>query len=149
MRFFGRSGNDFKDSFFSEHVPLCRFFWKTRGAFKLHINYNPEYDQDEFGDILCSNLNCDFYFEIDEEGNYTSKCEVDFIQDEFTQWKHNFPTKLEPGQPTSRAKEMVLRVYDINKTENETIMDKWDIWEKHSVLDLSFKETRTARGNWT
>ena len=149
MRFFGRSGNDFKDSFFAEHVPLCRFLWKTRGAFKLHINYNPEYDQDEFGDILCSNLHCDFYFEIDKEGNYTSRCEVKFIQDEFTKWKHNFPTKLEPGQPTSRAKEMVLRVYDINKTENETIMDKWAIWEEHSKMDLSFNETRTARGNWS
>ena len=44
---------------------------------------------------------------------------------------------------------MVLRVYDINKTENETVMDKWAIWEEHSKMDLSFNETRTARGNWS
>ena len=149
MKFFGRSGNDFKDSFFAEHVPLCRFLWKTRGAFKLHINYNPEYDQDEFGDILCSNLNCDFYFEIDEEGNYTSECKADFMQDDLTKWQWNMPAFVKPGQPVSRAKQMVLRVYDINKTENETIEDKQDLYHEMTKQDLSFSERRTARGKWT
>jgi len=149
MNFFGRSGDDFKDSFFAEHIPLVRLLWRTRGAFKLHINYNPEYDTYVFTELLGSNLNCDFYFEIDEEGNYTSECKAEFIQDNLTKWQWNMPAGVKPGQPISRAKQMVLRVYDINKTENETIEDKQDLYHEMTKQDLSFSERRTARGKWT
>lgn len=149
MEFFGTSGNDFKDSIFSEHLPLCRLLWFSRGAFKIHLDYNSEEDTKEFSDLLGSNFNGHFTFEIDSEGNYNAEFDITFIQDEATAWQHYVNHTPEPGVPVSRARGMALRVYDLTKTENETLQDKYDFYDEMAKLDLSFKERRTASGIWS
>lgn len=146
---FERSNIDFEDSLFSEHFPLCRLLWFSRGAFKLHIDYNAKEDQKEFGDLLGSNFNGYFKFEINKEGKYSTECKIDFIQDKLTAWRRNFPAKEVPKEKQSRAQQMALRVYDLNKTEIETMDDKWRLYHHHVKTNLSFNERRTASGIWS
>jgi len=150
LKFFGTRGDDpknnFVDSIFSEIVVLARVFWKTRGAFSLHVNFEENYDTSEFTGYLGCNFNADFYFKIDSAGNYTSSFEINFIQDDSTVWRMNtYETEVDPAKPLSRAKQNVLRVINIDTTGND---DKWEIWNKHSILDMSFHEKRTASGKW-
>lgn len=145
VKFFGKTGDDFKDSIFSEPVVLARILWKSRGAFSLHIKFDSEYDTEEFTNYLGCNFNGDFYFDIDEEGNYNSKFSVKFIQDDHTDWKMNFKKPPDPNTPLSRAKQNVLRVININDDDQN---DEWKIWDEHSKKKMSFKETRTSSGKW-
>ena len=138
MEFFGTSGNDFKDSIFSEHLPLCRLLWFSRGAFKIHLDYNSEEDTKEFSDLLGSNFNGHFTFEIDSEGNYNAEFDITFIQDEATAWQHYVNHTPEPGVPVSRARGMALRVYDLTKTENETLQDKYDFYDEMNFYETPF-----------
>ena len=58
---------------------------------------------------------------------------------------NTYETEVDPAKPLSRAKQNVLRVINIDTTGND---DKWEIWNKHSILDMSFHEKRTASGKW-
>ena len=83
--------------------------------------------------MLGSNFNGHFTFEIDSEGNYNAEFDITFIQDEATAWQHYVNHTPEPGVPVSRARGMALRVYDLTKTENETLQDKYDFYDENKI----------------
>lgn len=141
----GNTGNNFRDSIFSEIWSLLRILWLTRGGFDIHIPFRQDYDTFEFGEWLSSNFTADFRFRIDSDGNWDANFDVKFIQDESSAWRGNVYPDVDPTKPISRAKSFVLRGLDPKK---ETAEQRFAKYREYLDIDLSFSDTFKSKGKW-
>lgn len=73
--------NPYADGLVNEIWPFLRMIWRTRGAFKTNIHFNPEIDSMEFGDAYGTGKYIgEFKFDIDVDGNWSADFSWDFKQ---------------------------------------------------------------------
>ena len=120
---------EFADSSMNEIWPLLRLLYRTRGAFDIEIDFNPQADYSEFGDRLSCNFNALIIFNIDSLGKYTADLNFKFIQSA-NPWKYE---NYMGGDSNAAKRAQILA----NIPEG---IDKNTIWEKeHHILEQRLK----------
>lgn len=139
----------YQDSSINEPFGLFRLLWKTRGGYKLKINFNPEIDLEEFGPALKCNLNGYFEFNIDDVGRWECNVDLKYIQSD-----NSFkPFPSEYYQPANSA---IMRARKLAKPDwgldgvpssmYDSILQ--DIYNYNSNINLSFDYKNKLKGNW-
>jgi radical SAM superfamily enzyme YgiQ (UPF0313 family) len=139
----------YQDSAINEPFGLFRLLWKTRGGYKLKINFNPEIDLEEFGPALKCNLNGYFEFNIDDVGRWNLDVDLKYIQSD-----NSF--KPFPSQYYEPANSAIMRARKLAKPEwgldgvSSTMYDGIleDIYNYNLNVNLSFDYTNKLQGNW-
>jgi hypothetical protein len=72
--------NPLADSLVNEVWPLLRIFYKTRGAYSIEIDFDPETDKQEFSRFLGDNMKAKIKFKIDNDGNWDADFTFDYKQ---------------------------------------------------------------------
>ena len=129
-------------------MPLCRLFWRTRGAFSLSVNFDPDKDYSEFGPQLAHNLTATYKFDINSSGEWHASVSVDFVQPENTWDYHQLP--LSDTNLTHRVIRLATAkglnkeantIEDINKEREELVKQYQDV-------DFSFTLNEKVTGKW-
>lgn len=139
----------YQDSAINEPFGLFRLLWKTRGGYKLKINFNPEIDLEEFGPALKCNLTGYFEFNIDDVGRWECNVDLKYIQSD-----NSFkPFPSEYYQPANSA---IMRARKLAKPDwgldgvpsnmYDSILQ--DIYNYNSNINLSFDYKNKLKGNW-
>lgn len=66
---------------------FLRIMFRTRGGYKLHLIFDPELDEKEFGKRGSAPLNAVYDFEIDDDGNWKADFKWKFVQGQYKDWK--------------------------------------------------------------
>lgn len=143
------TGNKWKDSCINQPFGLFRFLWKSRGGYKLKLNFEPEMDFKEYGPSLATNLKGYYIFEITKEGKW--ECEIDLVykakDNMFKPLPDNF--FFNPNASTLRARKLAKPNWGqegISKEEYNDIIKLTESYNKN--LDLSFEYKNKIKGFW-
>jgi hypothetical protein len=78
-----KSGHgDFADSVMNEVFGFFRMLWRVRGGFEMTLNFNSELDHRDFIFTIAPDSHtytAKLYFKIDDDGNFVTKCDFDFV----------------------------------------------------------------------
>ena len=137
----------FADSVVNEVWPLLRMLWRTRGAFKLDLAFDPAQDSNEFGWNLSSNFTARIQFEINEQGQWSANFVYKFVQAE-NAWSFNdFSTATSVA--ASRARKLAVPGSTGEVVYDDAERDKHlTLLEERKTLDFSFDYTYTNTGQW-
>jgi len=143
------TNNPWIDSCVNEPLGLFRFLWKTRGGYKLQLNFSKEINYNEYGPSLAPNLNGRFIFEIDDSGKWVYDIELEYIQPD-TAWK-SLPREYYFGEESSikRARKHARPEWGIDgisEEKYEELIEEVDRLNKE--VDLSFNIKDVVKGNW-
>lgn len=131
----------FADSLMNEIWPLLRIIYRTRGAYHIHIDFNPDLDTGEFGDTLTGNFYAAVDFTIDSKGNYTGKFSYNYKQKE-NAWNF-FDMSGAKSLGADRARQ--LSGADTNIDFHTHYKNAIDTYQ---YLNLSFEYNFELKGNW-
>jgi len=73
---------DFANSVMNEIWPLLRSLWRALGAYTITIEFDPEFDAQEFGDRLSCNYLAYHKFSIDKKGSWQAEHNYSFRQND-------------------------------------------------------------------
>ena len=134
--------NPLADSLVNEVWPLLRLLWRTRGAYKISIEFNPELDTKEFGNRLAGQLHSNINFKIDEDGNWTA----DFF---FNLHQRDNPWSFfDFSYSTSVGSDRARKLSGI-KNNTETFDEKYkNAMETYNPLNFSFSHHYKGTGKW-
>lgn len=139
--------SSFADSVVNEVWPLLRLLWRTRGAFSIDLQFNPEQDSQEFGWNLSSDFTAQIKFEINEQGRWTADFYYKFKQAE-NAWNFN-DYSTATSVAASRARKLAVPgstgqvVYDDEERDRHLAL-----LEQRKQLDFSFEYTYKDIGQW-
>jgi hypothetical protein len=138
---------NFADTVANEVWPLLRMLWRTRGAFKLNLVFDPQQDSNEFGWNLSSNFTANIEFEINELGQWHADFDYKFVQAD-NAWSFNdFSTATSVA--ASRARKLAVPgstgqvVYDDVERDHHL-----ELLEQRRTLDFSFEYKYSNNGQW-
>lgn len=137
--------NPFADSLVNEVWPLLRMLYRTRGAYKIEINFDDEKDTREFSRFLGDDFNAIIKFEIDNEGNWKADFNFKYVQHE-NAWKFQ--------QYAQKQSNSLKRILILSGKENQPL---WSIDNKtgehmeneyNNTVDFSFDYSFNELGKW-
>jgi radical SAM superfamily enzyme YgiQ (UPF0313 family) len=83
----------FSQTLVNEIWPLFRTLWRSRNhqALDISVNFDPEWDMNNYGNRLADNLTACYKFSIDDDGNWTMDCSFRFVGPEniYQPWQPN------------------------------------------------------------
>jgi len=137
------TGNGLADTVVNEIWPLLRIFWKTRGAYKMELNFDEHIDTEEFSTFIGSPFNAKILFEIDAAGKWKADFDFDFKQPK-DYWHHN--SFANSNSNASKRIEIFARK---SKFPKKTLEEGYnDLMENYVNIDLSFKYNYVNEGQW-
>ena len=171
-----KKGN-FSRTLVNEIWPFLRIMFRTRGGYKLHLIFDPELDEKEFGKRGSAPLNAVYDFEIDADGNWKADFKWDYRQDEYKDWSDkvwmighsteidisvdtvspvwslmNFTRENSNGAIRARKLAWKGTPSESQDPKNAYDKDKYKRLEKdfliYRSLDLSFKFEWQGQGKW-
>jgi hypothetical protein len=171
-----KKGN-FSRTLVNEIWPFLRIMFRTRGGYKLHLIFDPELDEKEFGKRGSAPLNAVYDFEIDADGNWKADFKWDYRQDEYKDWSdkvwmigHSTEIDIsvdtmspvwslmnftrENSNSAIRARKLAWKgtPSESQDPKNAFDKDKYKRLEKdfliYRSLDLSFKFEWQGQGKW-
>lgn len=80
LNIFKKDNNKFKNNLLLEPFYFFHLIWKIKGGFKINLKFDKDLDYKEYGNTLESNYWSDFYFKIDDDGNWETKIKSKFEQ---------------------------------------------------------------------
>jgi hypothetical protein len=137
--------NPFANSLVNEVWPLLRMLYRTRGAYKIEINFDDEKDTREFSRYLGDDFNAIIKFEIDNEGNWKADFDFKYVQHE-NAWKFQ--------QYAQKQSNSLKRILILSGKENQPL---WSIDNKtgadmeneyNNTVDFSFDYSFNELGKW-
>jgi len=135
--------NPMADSLVNEIWPVLRLFWRSRGAYKISIQFNPELDSKEFGHKLSGQFHCAVNFEIDNEGNWKADFFFNFQQRE-KPWQF-----LDYLQGKSVGIDRARKLSGLNMEEVDSFDERYrKAYETYNHLDFSFEYQYNDTGKW-
>ena len=133
----------FADTLMNEIFVLLRLFYRTRGAFEIRVDFNPELDLAEFSHRLTGNFYGFVDFCIDNEGKY--QCNFHFKlqqQDNAWQW-FDYSTAKSVGIDRAR------KLSGPDRPTEETWQDRYEEYiNTYPKLDFSFEYADLIKGKW-
>ena len=143
------TGNVWMDSCLNQPFGFFRFFWRTRGGYRIKIKFEKEMDYEEFGPSLDNDLNGYFDFKIDDRGKWKCKIDLKFTQHDnaFSAFPKNY--FFEPNDATLRARKLSNSKWGengISVEEYEKILQM--VEELNKNKDLSFYFNDVIHGDW-
>ena len=137
------TGNGLADSVVNEIWPLLRLFWRTRGAFKMELNFDEHIDTVEFSNFLGSPFNARLLFEIDNNAKWKADFKFDFKQPENYWHHHSF------ANTNSNASKRIEIFARKSKFPKKTLDEGWnDLQQNYVNMDLSFDRHYVGEGQW-
>ena len=137
------TGNGLADTVVNEVWPLLRIFWRTRGAFKMELNFDEHIDTNEFSTYIGSPFNAKILFEIDKDGKWKADFAFDFKQPT-EYWHHN-----NFASNTSNAVKRIEIFSRKSKFPKKTLEEGYnDLMENYVNIDLSFNHHYIGEGQW-
>ena len=122
---------------------MLRLFYRTRGAFEIRIDFNPELDLAEFSHRLGGDFNAFVHFAIDDEGNYQTNFGYDFKQKENAWQWFDYSTAKSVG--IDRARKLSGPDAPTEDTWEERYRETMDLYPK---LNFSFEYSDMIKGKW-
>ena len=133
----------FADSLMNEIFALLRLFYRTRGAYQIQINFNPELDLPEFSHILSGDFNATVNFSIDDDGNFETTFNYKFVQ------KDNAWSWLDYSTAKSVGIERARKLSGYNPFTEENWEQRYkETMDYYPTLNLSFEYGNTIKGRW-
>ena len=77
----------FANTLANEIWPFLKIMYRTRGGYKLHLIFDPELDEKEFGKRGSAPLSAVYDFEVDDLGNWKADFKWEYKQDKYNDWK--------------------------------------------------------------
>lgn len=141
--------NPWIDSIINEPFGFFRFLWKSRGGYKLQLNFSKELQQNEYGPSLSPDLSGRMIFEIDDLGNWIYDVDLKYIQPE-NAWT-TLPQSYYFGEESSlkRARKHAKPEWGIDgitKEDYKELCLKTE--ELNKSLDLSFEIQENLKASW-
>jgi hypothetical protein len=137
------TGNGLADTVVNEIWPILRIFWRTRGAFKIDLNFDGDIDTAEFSTFIGSPFNSKILFEIDNNGKWKADFKFDFKQPK-EYWHHN--SFANTNSNASKRIEIFARK---SKFPKKTLEEGYnDLIQNYVNIDLSFDYHYTDSGQW-
>lgn len=133
----------FADSLMNEIFALLRLFYRTRGAFEIHIDFNPNLDLAEFSHRLGGDFHAFIDFAIDDEGNFQTNFSYKFKQQENAWQWFDYSTAKSVG--IDRARKLSGPDAPTEDTWEERYRVTMDTYPK---LDFSFQHAEMIKGKW-
>ena len=71
----------FSQTLVNEICPLFRTLWRAKNhkSLSMEVNFDPEWDMNNYGNRLADNLSANYKFAIDDYGNWNLSCVFKFI----------------------------------------------------------------------
>jgi hypothetical protein len=140
------TGNGLADTVVNEIWPLLRILYKTRGAFKIDINFEEHEDTREFSMFVGCPYNARYVFEIDNNGNWKADFKFDYKQPE-NYWIHALhnPDTVGESNVAKRIQVFTKKAKFPKKTLDEIYQDYID---NYKDIDLSFNYHYVGEGKW-
>lgn len=140
--------NPLADSLINEMWPFFRLLWKSIGAFKGEIIFDPELDFKEFGPFVCGDFTGKFKFDIDANGIWSADFYLKFNQSKEA-WRDGADQVNATSVGASRA-----RVFAITNSNGENVWtsarheQNLKKLEENSNLNFSFETSQQLNGRW-
>jgi hypothetical protein len=80
LQIFKLDNNKFKTNLLMEPYYFFYLVWKIKGGFEMNLKFDKDLDYKEYGNTLYTNYWADFYFKINDDGNWYSKINAKYIQ---------------------------------------------------------------------
>ena len=141
--------NPWIDSIINEPFGFFRFLWKSRGGYKLQLNFSKELQQNEYGPSLSPDLSGRMIFEIDDLGNWIYDVDLKYIQLE-NAWT-TLPKSYYFGEESSikRARKHAKPEWGIDGITKEDYTELClKTEELNKSLDLSFEIQENLKASW-
>ena len=137
----------FADSLVNEFWPLLRILWRTRGAYRIKINIDPQHTLREFGSRLANDFTCNLKFKINTAGKWRAHFNFRYRQAE-NAWCYSDYSRHDTVS-AARARRLAIPgsngipMYDHDKYQQDL-----DTLEKLSKMDFSFDLNWQDKGQW-
>ena len=139
--------NKFKSNLIMEPFYFFYFLWKVKGGFEMNLKFDEELDYKEFGYSVKTPYWANFWFKINDNGDWETKVDAKYLQPE------NPFSVLDFSQKKSQVIERV-RVFaepkwgDGSRTEDE--IKELQKEEKHlnNTQNFSFNFDWEGKGTW-
>ena len=141
--------NNWMDSCINEPLGFFRFLWRTRGGYKIQINFSKEMNYNEYGPSLATDLSGKFIFEISDEGKWKYDFDLSFNQADNP--FQPLPSSYYFGEEASilRARKLAKPEWGIDGITEDGYKELClKMEELNKTLDLSFNINDTIQGNW-
>ena len=88
----------FAQTVVNEIWPLFRTLWRSRKkmAMEINVNFDPEWDLNEYGSRLSRDFTAKYYFKIDSNGSWTADFKIKFVSPDYV----HLPWSPDPGERT-------------------------------------------------
>jgi hypothetical protein len=130
------------DSVVNEIWPLLRMLWRTRGAYRIQIQFDPQLDDGEFGAQISCDFSAQIQFEIDKSGAWTA--DFNYVHKQRPNSWHYLNFRGAKSVASDRARQLSGNTEVIEDFDHhyQTTMDQY------KDLDLSFDYHYTGQGQW-
>lgn len=142
LSIFKKDNNKFKNNLLLEPFYFFHLIWKIKGGFEMNLKFDKDLDYKEYGNTLHTNYWADFYFKIDDVGNWYSKVDSKFIQPknsfkyiDYSQRKsptierarkHAKPKWGDGSRTKEEIKELKSKEIILNKNKNFSFNFSWE-----------------------
>jgi len=133
--------SSFADALINENFSLFRVLYKSRGGFKMELNYEEEMDRLEFGEKVSGPYLAKYIFDIDMDGNWSLD-----INSKFKQNKNPFKFVNFGNDKSNTA----IRARELAKIKSEVDIEylKSKENEMNNTIDFSFEYKNVVKGTW-
>ena len=142
LSIFKQDNNKFKNNLLLEPFYFFHLIWKIKGGFEMNLKFDKDLDYKEYGNTLHTNYWADFYFKINDEGNWYSKINAKYIQPknsfkmvDYSQRKsptierarrHAKPKWGDGSRTKEEIKELKSKEIILNKNKNFSFNFNWE-----------------------
>lgn len=142
LEIFKTDDNKFKNNLLIEPYYFFYLIWKIKGGFEMKLKFDRDLDYKEYGNTLYTNYWADFYFKINDVGEWYSKINSKYIQPKNSFKMVDYSQRKSPtierarihAKPKwgdgSRSEEELKKLKDkekiLNKTKNFSFNFNWE-----------------------
>lgn len=139
----------FAASLLNEIWPLLRLIWRARGGYKMSLNFSPELDLPEFGDMLAGQFWAMIAFKINDAGQWKARIQMKFEQSKDA-WKfHSFDSANSVAARRARKLARPGSNGDVVYENSDFVSDMAFFKQNVEQQDYSFKYEFIDGGQWT